>query len=353
MKLENGFGCVYKVKGKRRKPYRVYVTTGWDINHKQIKKSLGYVKSYPEGIDLLNQYHKQPYNLDYKKITFSEIWLNVRKELESLINDKKMTPENLEGLDNAYENHLMELHDVEIMTLKKKKMQDIIDSATQVKHPELELGYTGKGYMITVCQKVFNCAIDEYELPIKNYSLGLTAGEKPKSTKHVPYTPEELSILWGMQYNDLVKCILIFCYTGLRPNELFKTERTKIFLEKNYFITGSKTEAGKDRIIPIHPKIKHLIKYFYDNGNDYPFIAVFDKFNYNKLSREHTKLMKMLNFKHTPYDARHTFTTKMKKANVNEYIIKTIVGHAIKDLTEDVYTHRDIEELYNAVCMIN
>ena len=353
MKLPNGYGGVRKKSGKRRRPYEVFITTGWDINHKQIKKIIGYTTSRTLGLEMLVEYHKQPYDLDYRKITFSEIWLNVKKQLELLVNDEKMTFKNLDCLNNAYEHHLIELHNIEIMTLKKKKMQDVINEATQVKHPELELGYTGKGYMVTVCQKIFKCAIEEYELPIKNYSLGLTAGEKPKSTKHIPYTIEELSILWGMQYNDLVKCILIFCYTGLRPNELFITERTKIFLEENYFITGSKTEAGKDRLIPIHPKIKHLIKYFYDNGNDYPFVEVFENFNYSKLSREHTKLMNMLNFNHTPYDGRHTFTTKMKKANVNEYIIKTIIGHVINDLTENVYTHRDIEELYNAVCMIN
>mgnify|MGYP003518923863 CR=1 FL=1 len=44
--------------------------------------------------------------------------------------------------------------------------------------------------------------------------------------------------------------------------------------------------------------------------------------------------MTELNFNHTLYDCRHTFVTKMKEARTNEYILKLIVGHKIKDITE-------------------
>ena len=48
---------------------------------------------------------------------------------------------------------------------------------------------------------------------------------------------------------------------------------------------------------------------------------------------------------HKPHDTRHTFITLAKKAGMNEYILKLIVGHAIQDITEKVYTHRTMEEL--------
>lgn len=352
MKLGNGFGSVCKVKEKRRKPFRVYVTLGWDENGKQIKKSLGYVKSYIEGIVLLDNYHANPYNLDYKNITFGKIWETVNKRITSLVENGKMSLSNLNGLNNAFENHLTELHNIEISQIRKVKMQDIIDNAKQIKNTDKELGYSAKDYMVTVCQKVFTCAIDEYGLPIKNQAIGLTAGSKPTSDKHIPFTSDEISIFWGMQHNDLVKCMLILCYTGLRPNELFLTRSSNIYLDENYFITGSKTKAGKNRIVPIHPKIKHLIKYYYERDKDLPFVTVFNNFNYSKFSRECTKLMKDLNFAHTPYDARHTFITKMKQAGANEYLLKTIVGHSIKDLTENTYTHRNVIELYNEIIKI-
>ena len=44
-------------------------------------------------------------------------------------------------------------------------------------------------------------------------------------------------------------------------------------------------------------------------------------------------------------DSYWFFITKAKKAGMNEFILKLIVGHKITDLTENVYTHRDINEL--------
>ena len=38
-----------------------------------------------------------------------------------------------------------------------------------------------------------------------------------------------------------------------------------------------------------------------------------------------------------------------KKATVDEYAIKYIVGHAVNDLTEKVYTQRDIQWLKSEI----
>lgn len=43
--------------------------------------------------------------------------------------------------------------------------------------------------------------------------------------------------------------------------------------------------------------------------------------------------MNKLNFKHTPYDAIHTFISNMKKAKAKEFILKRIVSHSINEVT--------------------
>lgn len=347
MRLPNGYGSVYKLSGKRRNPYVARITIGWTDEGKQILKTIGYYKSKQEGLNALAEYHKNPYDLDLNNITFKEVWFKVEKELEGQINDKKMTQGNLDSLNFAFNNHLKPIHDDKLLEIKFRKLQELINNAT-VRDTDKELSYSGKGYMKTVCVKVYNYAIDILEAPINNIATRISVGSKGVSNKHIPFTNEEISILWGVQYNDLVKIILIWLYTGLRPNEIFKTKREDVHLEEKYFITGSKTKAGKNRIIPIHRKIEHLIKYFYLKE------SLFDIYgDYNKVKREFDKLMNNLGMKHTPYDCRHTFITKMKKANVNEYLLKRIVGHSIQDLTEKTYTHRDIEELLfeiNKIC---
>ena len=48
MKLPNGYGSICKVKGNRRNGFIVRVTTGWDMDGKQIRKVLGFVSSQKE-----------------------------------------------------------------------------------------------------------------------------------------------------------------------------------------------------------------------------------------------------------------------------------------------------------------
>ena len=351
-KLPNGYGGIKKLSGKRRRPYIIEVTIGWSDDKKQIRKTVGYAKTRKEALDMLAEYHHNPYDLDYRNVTFADTWKDVEKDLLKQIDEDKMSEKNYANLLQAYKNHLTEIHNDKLMDLKYQKLQYVIDNAKNLVNDE-ELGFSAKGFMKTVCVKVFNYAIDKYELPLlRNPAIRLECGVKTHSDKHKPFTKEELSILWGMQYNDIVKILLIFCYSGTRPNEIFKTHKDNIFLDENYFITGSKTEAGKDRKIPIHPKVKHLFEYFYYKESDYPFTSIVKDYNYGKFKRRFDKIMKELNFDHTPYDGRHTFATKMKKAHADGFILKRILGHSIKDVTEAVYTHRDIQDLYNEILKI-
>ena len=53
---------------------------------------------------------------------------------------------------------------------------------------------------------------------------------------------------------------------------------------------------------------------------------------------------------HSTHDARHTFVTMMSNYEINEKTIKTIVGHAGgNNVTEDVYMHKNLVQLLDAV----
>lgn len=61
-----------------------------------------------------------------------------------------------------------------------------------------------------------------------------------------------------------------------------------INLNENYFITGSKTESGKNRLIPIHRDVKKYFIYFYEKANNYLFVSSINQDK--KLSYETFKL---------------------------------------------------------------
>ena len=65
--------------------------------------------------------------------------------------------------------------------------------------------------------------------------------------------------VYKRQDMECVDMVVVGLYTGLRPGEICTLESSNINLDEQYMIGGSKTEAGKDRIIPIHDKIYNLI----------------------------------------------------------------------------------------------
>ena len=68
---------------------------------------------------------------------------------------------------------------------------------------------------------------------------------------------------------------------------------------------------------------------------------------YDKYAGRFNKVIAALKLRddHRPHDPRMTFITMAKKAEVDEYTIKKLVGHRITDITEAAYTDRDLEWL--------
>ena len=73
---------------------------------------------------------------------------------------------------------------------------------------------------------------------------------------HTRFTDKEISTLWkSLWVINNVDIILIYIYTGIRPVELLEIESENVHLNERYMIGGVKTEAGKNRVIPIHESI--------------------------------------------------------------------------------------------------
>ena len=127
-----------------------------------------------------------------------------------------------------------------------------------------------------------------------------------------------------------------------------------INLEERYLITGSKTDAGKDRLIPINYKILPLItkrmninhEFLFYTRNNTPLI-------YNNFRVDFKEKLKELGIQeHTVHDTRHTFATLLSNLNANSTAIKNIIGHSDYKMTEKVYTHKDKEQLKKAIDLL-
>lgn len=215
---------------------------------------------------------------------------------------------------------------------------------------------------------MFNMMLDyavEHEIVSQNCSRSFNISsdikkeEKTVEKEHIPFTEEELQLLWDNVYNiPYMDILLIQCYSGWRPQELGLIELENVDIENWTFEGGMKSRAGIGRIVPIHTKIRPLVLKRYEEarslGSKYLFNSTEDVssqsrmlLTYSRYYKCFVKIKSMLPLdpEHRPHDGRIHFVTMAKEAKVDEYAIKYIVGHAIADLTERVYTKRNIDWL--------
>lgn len=132
----------------------------------------------------------------------------------------------------------------------------------------------------------------------------------------------------------------------MRIGELLDIKNANVYLDQNYMVGGSKTKAGKNRIIPISKYIKPFIEKWYDPKSEYLIYKTgYKKFTYDSYLQWWKKNIE----NHNPHDTRHTFATLMDKIGTNKISTKRILGHASNNVTDEVYTHKDVGDLLIAV----
>ena len=74
MRRGNGEGSIYKLGGKRRKPWAVRITVGWTIEGKQQYKYLGYYLTKTQAKNALREYLLKPYDLTNNDVTLKDVF---------------------------------------------------------------------------------------------------------------------------------------------------------------------------------------------------------------------------------------------------------------------------------------
>ena len=189
------------------------------------------------------------------------------------------------------------------------------------------------------------------ELTNKSYAPLLSIGKNKAIRPHKPFSRQKINRLWQHVGEPGVDTVLILLYTGMRVGEMLALQKSDVNMRQHYIrITKSKTEAGI-RIIPIHHRITPLIDarmrtpgiplIANDNGNEYSYGS------YCILWRQ---VMHLIHAEgHTTHDCRHTVATLLDNAGANETAKRRILGHAGGDVTERVYTHKNIRQLRKCI----
>lgn len=171
-------------------------------------------------------------------------------------------------------------------------------------------------------------------------ALLITTHSKETKTEHIPFTDDEIQMLWKHKNEFCAKVFLILIYTGMRINELLEMKSENVHLKERYMIGGSKTAAGKERVIPISEKIVPLL----DVSGKYLIMVDNSKLTYPKARKIIEIPLNEIGLKHYFHDTRHTCASLMERAGIKILHRKLILGHATTDIT-DHYTHVEKEAL--------
>ena len=307
-----GYGTVYKKSGNRRKPYVAMVTKAFVIqNGKAVQKrsAIGYYTTRKEAEIALANYNQNPYDTD---ITFAEVYKRWSKQKYPSLSDGAV-----ENYEYAYK-YLEPLHD---KLFSKIRTTELVYAILNSNKSDVK-----KSHMKTLLNQMYKYAL-KYDLVQLNLAERFSIGQPKAKIERKPFTDDEIKKLWKMK-TDESKVALIMLYTGMRLSEVYYCN---VDMDSWLINGGLKTEAGRDRIIPIRKKIKPL----------FPIPEPLMEMTHGSYKTTMSEFFRSIG--HTSHDCRVTFATRYKDQDPN--VLKLIMGHKINDITKAVYTKYTVKEL--------
>lgn len=351
MRLPNGYGSVVNLGKHRRRPYAARITDGSKKNKKGVYvpnyKYLDYFEKPADALKCLanhNANHPVKEHLSLiEKPTFEKVyndWFRYRHNM-----NKKPSEATTRSYIYAF-NMCEPLHKKKMGDLKIDDLQDIIDQ-----YKDKSRGVVGN--LKTLLFAMYRYAM-KHEIVEKDYSVLVDfEWSEERRIEHTIFSIDEIKKLWGNTDIKYIDWILIMIYMGWRTSEFCELRTENIHIDERYIIGGKKTEAGKNRVVPIHKDIIPLIQRIY-NENQETFVVneIGNELNYKTFKEYWDDAMNTLEMKHLPHDTRYTTATLLDNARANKVCIKKIMGHAIQDVTDGVYIQKDLKELIKAIDLI-
>lgn len=323
LKRANGTGTVYKLTGRRARPW---------VAAKN-KVIIGYFEKKTDALEALERLTGKSLSERYN-MTFSEIFEEWKVE-----HYRELGPKGIETYNNSYK--IFEpLHERKFRELRTADFQNVIDAHMHKSHS------TVSKYKQLLTQ-MSSWAMRE-EICAANFAKYVKLPEPVKKEKEI-YSKDDIAKLEA-DGSEAARIVLMLLSTGMRIGELFNLPLSDY--HESYVIGGEKTEAGRNRIIPIRPEGRPHFAYFAERAkgdlllSGYAGAGTLKNFR----ERDYYPLLARLGIeKKTPHSTRHTYASRAVKDGLAPEYLQKILGHADFSTTANIYTHLDADTLVNAV----
>lgn len=327
-KRANGTGTIYKLPGNRKKPWQARknnINIGTFATRAEAQKALE---------RLTDSHVSEVFNL-----SFADIYERWKPEHERTVSKHSM-----DNYRSAFRD-CVELHDRIFRSIRTSEFQKVI-----IRMEQEDKSKSTCEKMLQLFGQLSGWAIRE-GIQTVNYSAFCNVAAEQKSTGRV--FPKEAVQRMQQSNNKAAKIALVLLATGCRGNELFKVPLEDC--RDGYFIGGSKSAAGRGRVIAVAPVGLAAYRQLVEESQRKGGARLIDGYSGNKIysnyaKRDFAELMEDLKLDgYTPYDLRHTFATKAKKGGLDPQILRRQMGHADLKTTDKYYTHLDAEDILGAV----
>ena len=322
-KRPNGSGTVYRLQGRRSRPW---------VAAKN-KVIVGYYPTKKDAVDALERLSGQSLTERYN-MTFAQVF-----EAWSAEHYPEVGPKGVEAYNRAFDV-FAPLHDKLFRSLRTADFQAVLD-------PHMTKSHSTVNKYKQLITQMSSWAIRE-ELISTNFAKFVRLPENVKKEKEI-FSDAEIQKLEA-DGSDAAKIVLMLLYTGMRIGELFSLPLSDY--HESYVVGGEKTEAGRNRIIPIRPEGKQCFAYFAKQATGELLLSGYDgqKVPANFRRRDYYPLLERLGIEpKTPHATRHTYASRGVKEGLPPEMLQKILGHADYSTTANIYTHIDAQTLVDAV----
>lgn len=342
----NGQGTAYR----RGKTWEACVVIGWEIPSDPNKPP--YPKKHRKS-GFLTKAAALAYCMAFDpekhscpKLTLEQVFMEWSAKYAQRVGQSTMS-----GYAAAYK-HFKKLHPVPIDAITASDLQNCLDECPAGKRTHQQMKVTAG--------LIWAYAMDS-DYVDKDVTRNLYTG-KGSSEQREPLTNEEVLVIRrAIGVQPYAEYVFALCYLGFRPGEFLKLKKTDLHEENGvtYLVGGGKTEAGKNRRVPVPAAISDIIAQRMNTaGTDYLFPQVTynrkkEFTGYKPMSdayfREHVfkPMMKRLGIAEgkVPYGTRHTYSDKLKEAAGDDKTKAAIMGHTDYQFTQKRYQSTSLDDI--------
>lgn len=347
MKRANGSGSIVRLSGNRRRPYMVRVSERDEYGH-IIQRALSYHEKAADAQCALEEYNRNRLAgtapaVGRMNTTLQEVFDGWKAR-----SYPKLKPQSIASHNAAWNKRVSRYAARRIRDIGIDDWQQLLDACE-----DEGLSQSTIQNVALLIKSLCSYAMERNILG-KDYSRYLDIPSVDAKVIRGALTDLQLQKLEmlaqaGEPWADTA---VMLCYTGFRISEFLQLTRFSYHSEDGGYLQGGlKSDAGRDRIIPVHPRIRPYLERWLARGGD---TIICDSAGHAISGRQYreyfSSLMNQIGAHGaTPHWCRHTFATKLHDANVDELTVKWLMGHSTRANITSHYTHKTISVLVAAI----